>query len=219
MGKKKGRPNLSGIKWDDKEQKSQFMHRFNKKTYAELKSDPVAYAKMLKDKHDYFVKKYAELKEDKEAYRQHRDRINAKNRKKRAIKAKEKEIERKKEYATKYPDVAKLQFPMLQYTKLRFEAISVLGGKCVWCGNDNLCVLEVDHVLTDGKSMTQKHGGRYNELVCLRNNPSEFIGIHQVLCANCHRMKTSYSIHVYHKKAVGIAISKKDVHDYFGIES
>lgn len=71
---------------------------------------------------------------------------------------------------------------------LRAEAIEVLGGKCARCGLDDHRVLQFDHV----------HGGGHRE-----RNTQDRLKLYmdvskrrrediQLLCANCHVLKTHH---------------------------
>lgn len=71
------------------------------------------------------------------------------------------------------------------YVSKRARALKHLGGKCVNCGNDDLEVLEGDHLYNNRKSC------QILDLIKLYNKnmlESEHI---QLLCRNCHRKKTN----------------------------
>lgn len=88
------------------------------------------------------------------------------------------------------------------HERLRLVALVAYSGsppKCACCGNDDLRVLDIDHVRGDGavhrRSMNVSkatgkpyRSGGYTIHLWLKNNgyPSGF----QVLCSNCHRKKT-----------------------------
>lgn len=74
----------------------------------------------------------------------------------------------------------------------RLQAIEALGGKCLVCGFDDERALQFDHIIPVRRreAGTRNHGG------CLQS--FEFKAIiegeeHQIqlLCANCHAIKTS----------------------------
>lgn len=74
--------------------------------------------------------------------------------------------------------------------RARREVLNILGDLCVCCGEDNLAVLEIDHVHNDGAEERTKSlrditmfakGLRTGELDKDR---------YQLLCANCHTAKT-----------------------------
>ena len=71
----------------------------------------------------------------------------------------------------------------------RLELIAYLGGECAHCGNHDPRVLEVDHVNGHGRAerragIARVHEARFIDIV--RERPGEF----QLLCGNCHRVKT-----------------------------
>ena len=71
-------------------------------------------------------------------------------------------------------------------TKLRQEAIVLLGGQCVRCQCSDMRCLQIDHVVPlNGKLrlLTEKF---YRSII---DGLTENL---QVLCANCHAIKTSY---------------------------
>lgn len=68
--------------------------------------------------------------------------------------------------------------------KKREEAITALGGKCSGCGNDDPRVLQIDHI--DGGGGADRKNGRMAILnKAIAGDPSL-----QLLCANCHCIKT-----------------------------
>ena len=70
----------------------------------------------------------------------------------------------------------------------RIELIKYLGGRCVRCQNDDMRVLELDHI-NGGGYMIRKRDGTNRHIRFLSNNPEEAKSIVQVLCANCNRIK------------------------------
>ncbi len=77
--------------------------------------------------------------------------------------------------------------------KRRAEAVDRLGGKCCRCGNDDARVLQIDHVFNDGARERRPSGPR----TCVASRVGLFIrirddeeGRYQLLCANCHSIKT-----------------------------
>lgn len=71
------------------------------------------------------------------------------------------------------------------YTKnARLAAIEYLGGECVICGINDERVLEIDHVNNDGY-LTRGTGVRYHHNI----TSGKLTGL-QLLCANCHAIKT-----------------------------
>lgn len=73
--------------------------------------------------------------------------------------------------------------------EIRQEAITAYGGVCVCCGEDYYPYLELDHTNGGGKKERQEIGAATTFYRYLKRNnwPTHM----QVLCANCHRAKTS----------------------------
>jgi 5-methylcytosine-specific restriction endonuclease McrA len=72
---------------------------------------------------------------------------------------------------------------------LRLSLILKLGDKCVHCSNDDVDVLEFDHIIPL-HSKKRKYGNILREV---KSHPELF----QLLCANCHRKKTLEDIKEY----------------------
>ena len=71
----------------------------------------------------------------------------------------------------------------------RAIVIKKLGNKCNWCGCDDYRVLIVDHYLGEGREEKRKYGWSYwKKHTNLSIN--ELKVKLQVLCANCHAIKT-----------------------------
>lgn len=80
--------------------------------------------------------------------------------------------------------------------ELRKKMIAMLGGKCLMCGYDtDYRALQLDHVNGDGfkERKVFKSGYRgasiHDKFKSLTKDPSRY----QILCANCHCIKTSES--------------------------
>ena len=78
---------------------------------------------------------------------------------------------------------------------LRISAIQKLGGCCLHCGNKDMRVLEIDHIKGDADlECTRKESSGQQERKRIRyilNTPiRELTGRYQILCSNCHRIKT-----------------------------
>ena len=78
--------------------------------------------------------------------------------------------------------------------KRRLDAILALGGSCSSCKIDNPIVLEFDHIRpiqwrTNNivKLNGQHNVNTINAMVTKGQNPH---GMYQLLCANCHKIKT-----------------------------
>jgi 5-methylcytosine-specific restriction endonuclease McrA len=73
------------------------------------------------------------------------------------------------------------------YRAKQREIIATLGGRCIRCGNNDPRVLEIDHI--DGaKKLRPPH--RFYSTPVRVNLWAREMGNLQVLCANCHRIKT-----------------------------
>lgn len=66
--------------------------------------------------------------------------------------------------------------------------MDILGGrKCVECGMSDPLVLQIDHIRGNGKDMPLSKKDVINHYL---ENPEFARGELQVLCCNCHRIKT-----------------------------
>ena len=76
--------------------------------------------------------------------------------------------------------------------KQRMRALRALGGLCVRCGFSDPRALEIDHVNGDGDVDGPCHGngGRRTWLYCKIANGMVDRSRFQVLCSNCHSIKT-----------------------------
>lgn len=78
------------------------------------------------------------------------------------------------------------------YAKMRIACIKAYGEicSCIYCNERNPKFMQLDHVNNDGaahkKSMNWNRGGS-NYLWAVRNNFPDRL---QLLCANCHQVKT-----------------------------
>jgi len=74
-----------------------------------------------------------------------------------------------------------------RYHRLRHQAVDLYGGKCTCCGEMEYDFLQFDHVNDDGKHDRKKTGmGPAFIRHLLNNQPLDI----QLLCANCHLVKT-----------------------------
>lgn len=74
-----------------------------------------------------------------------------------------------------------------KFEKLHDAAMLALGGKCVTCGETDLRVLTVEHVLGGGKEHSKKVGPRriYSSIVSGKYNPKELVA----MCCSCNMSK------------------------------
>lgn len=68
--------------------------------------------------------------------------------------------------------------------RVRYRAVQSLGGCCARCGNDDMRVLDIDHV--HGGGARERELGKYRVFKRVIDGCPGY----QVLCANCHRIKT-----------------------------
>ncbi len=74
------------------------------------------------------------------------------------------------------------------YQQRKELVLKLLGGHCVKCLTDDFRVLEIDHIepiLRD--TSNRKSGSNLYELIFRERLPIKDV---QLLCANCHRIKT-----------------------------
>lgn len=67
----------------------------------------------------------------------------------------------------------------------RVRALMLLGGKCETCGNNDMRVLEFDHINGNGR----KERAIQAQVKQVFIRPSDF----KILCANCHAIKHATS--------------------------
>jgi len=70
------------------------------------------------------------------------------------------------------------------------KSFKMLGGKCKNCGIDDYRVLEIDHIIAvrrKADSLTFEVGSRLRQII---SNGTRDIKDLQLLCANCHSIKT-----------------------------
>jgi 5-methylcytosine-specific restriction endonuclease McrA len=73
------------------------------------------------------------------------------------------------------------------YEAQKTAVITELGGKCVRCGIDDRRVLEIDHL--DPEAKLRPPHRMYSTPIRIKLWRQE-MGNLQLLCANCHRIKT-----------------------------
>lgn len=86
-----------------------------------------------------------------------------------------------------------------QYLRQRLEVLGNLGGKCRLCGIDDLRCLEIDHIQPIFRNRESLSGvNMVKELFFKRVTYDNL----QLLCANCHRIK-SYEDRKKYKNYIG----------------
>lgn len=75
-----------------------------------------------------------------------------------------------------------------KYWKEKIAILDSLGGKCVQCGNSDVRVLDLDHIDSSKKQYKSEYRSAKTPLR-LRLWREEIKNL-QILCANCHRIKT-----------------------------
>lgn len=74
--------------------------------------------------------------------------------------------------------------------KIRDKIITMLGAKCAKCGLDDRRTLEIDHINGNGRRERLEYGNWYSQLKYYLVNESIARQRLQVLCGNCHNIKT-----------------------------
>lgn len=71
-----------------------------------------------------------------------------------------------------------------RFQRLRAEMVELLGAVCRQCGYSDQRALEIDHVVP----VRHRSGGKewHREMSNIRANPHQY----QLLCANCHTIKS-----------------------------
>ena len=83
----------------------------------------------------------------------------------------------------------------------RKELMEILGGmKCCQCGNNDFRVLQLDHIIGDGYLDKVRFYGISGKLRYYIKNPEKAKKELQVLCANCHTIKTFENKEYHHVK-------------------
>jgi hypothetical protein len=78
---------------------------------------------------------------------------------------------------------------------LRKKIIIFLGCRCLFCGNEDIDYLQLDHKDSDGGKERERFKKRgLNPLLYYWNNLVQAYLRLQVLCIKCHRLKSTYRI-------------------------
>lgn len=72
--------------------------------------------------------------------------------------------------------------------RVRLNALAVLGGICIQCGETDPRVLDIDHKFGGG-TQERRAGRHHRQLWRAIIAGTEDKNLYQVLCANCHRRK------------------------------
>lgn len=78
--------------------------------------------------------------------------------------------------------------------KYRGNTLSLYGGQCVCCHENQMEFLQFDHVNKDGKLHRQRIGRGLPLLRDLRRCYNAYKDSIRVLCSNCHNAITSYGV-------------------------
>lgn len=74
------------------------------------------------------------------------------------------------------------------YRRIRDGLLSLLGGRCVCCGETEPVFLQIDHVNGGGRAERKTHNNNIRTFDRrVRSDPQDF----QLLCGNCHSAKTA----------------------------
>jgi len=101
------------------------------------------------------------------------------------------------EYYKKMPDDARAKWRehnRLSYHKMRDEIYKGLGNQCARCGNSDRAVLQVDHIHGGGGKERLDLGVTKSYRILrdrLRKRDHTVRDEFQILCANCHNIKTT----------------------------
>jgi 5-methylcytosine-specific restriction endonuclease McrA len=90
-----------------------------------------------------------------------------------------KDLVKRKEYQRKWAKA--------RYLRSKKKVVDLLGGKCKKCGIKDIRVLEIDHI---EPVLRKKWGGSGTALVVRIEAELEPLHKFQLLCANCHSIKT-----------------------------
>lgn len=101
------------------------------------------------------------------------------------------------------------------WLKKRNKVMDLLGGKCAHCGHSDRRVLHIDHIVP----LLRKSSGRK-----IKDNASQVLQdfdnkvmineVYQLLCANCHWIKT-YHTEKEHLRRASESMPDRDQHDLF----
>lgn len=91
---------------------------------------------------------------------------------------------------TGLPPASDPSYPIAYWRATRLVALGLLGGCCCRCGFADERALQFDHV--DGDGYLERQGGRSNPTGrAVRSVLNGERRRYQILCANCHSIKTS----------------------------
>ena len=75
----------------------------------------------------------------------------------------------------------------IQQWKRKIKILKSLGGKCKKCGTNDIRILDIDHIEMKDKKL--KYQKTYSLTLRLKDWEENMDNL-QILCANCHRIKT-----------------------------
>lgn len=73
-----------------------------------------------------------------------------------------------------------------RHALLRLEVIEKLGGRCATCGFADYRAIEIDHINGDGYKESGRNLAFYRRILKLEDTSR-----YQLLCINCHKIKTA----------------------------
>lgn len=143
-------------------------------------SDPIKRREYMKE----YLKRYSETEHGKMKIKERMDRYN------KTIKARLKaqrfaRSEKGKELYRKHN--------IIQRQRSRLKLMGILGGKCVTCGLDNTGLLQFDHLVGSASNDYRTRGGSRGAYFYYCNNIAEAVKTLQLLCVNCHLIKTNHN--------------------------
>lgn len=95
------------------------------------------------------------------------------------------------EYQRDYIKIQKVRDRINNYRRnIRIRLMNVLGSKCVRCNTSDLRVLQIDHINGGGIAERRQFGDYRLALLHYMKDPDLAKEKLQLLCANCHVLKT-----------------------------
>lgn len=102
-----------------------------------------------------------------------------------------------KKYQKEYKASGRLQQKRLErHKQIKKEAFQLLGSKCKYCGNEDMRCLQIDHI----EPVYNGHSTLHGLFLCRQILRTGDITNLQLLCANCHAIKSHEEAWLYGKK-------------------
>lgn len=95
---------------------------------------------------------------------------------------------------------------MNENLRYKYPAYDKLGGKCANCNMNDYRCLQIDHINGNGSLQGNKKSGNHLwRLITLHDYPLDNL---QLLCANCHMIKTFENRDRYKYRKNGVYLEK-----------